>query len=290
MKALIWAIDRFCYKHPRFGIPNLMLYIIIGNAIVFMFSAMDTTNSFFSLLTLAPYHIMHGQVWRLISFIIIPPFTNMRQTVSLFFTLYFYYFIGSTLERQWGSGKFTIYYFSGVILTVIYAFVVWLLMSNEYIVVSITMYYVNLSMFFAFATMFPDNRVMLFMIIPIKVKWLALLNAILFIYGIVTTAFPANLLPIIAILNYLIFCGGYLIDYLRPYVGYRRKSNKTINYKKAAKKVNKDLKDKSYSRKCAVCGKTDKDHPEMEFRFCSRCEGYHCFCEEHINNHVHFKE
>lgn len=285
MKALINAIDRFCYRHPRFGIPNLMIYIVIGNAIVFLFSMMDTTRSLLSLLSFSPAHILQGQIWRLLTFIFIPGYPNI---IYLVIGLYFYYFIGSTLESHWGSGKFTFYYFSGVLLTVVYGFIVWALTGVSE--VSVSAFYINLSLFFAFGTLFPDMRIMLFFIIPIKVKWLALLSAVFFVWGIITTPFPHNLLPLIAILNYVIFCGGYLADYIRPYLGSRGKyRSNTINYKKAAKKVQKEMKNKPYTRKCAVCGKTDTDYPDMEFRYCSKCEGYHCFCMDHINSHVHFK-
>lgn len=287
MKSLNRIIDKFCLKHPRFGIPNLMLYIVIGNAIVFLFSIMDTSNTLLSLLSFSTQKILHGEIWRLITFIIIPGYTSMSQILWLFISLYFYYFIGSALESQWGNGKFTIYYFSGVLLSIIYGFAVTLITGNS---VSINMSYVNLSLFFAFGTLFGETRVLLFFIIPIKVKWLAILSGVVFIYNIIMSTFPQNLLPIIAILNYIIFCGGYLIDYIKPYLGSRGQRSNTINYKKAAKKVQKEMKDKPYSRKCAVCGITDKEHPEMEFRYCSKCEGYHCFCMDHINNHVHFRE
>lgn len=287
MKSLNNAIDRFCYRHPKFGIPNLMLYIVIGSIAVFLLKTMDTTGTLLQLLRFSPYDILHGQIWRLITFVFVPYNTNI---IYLAISLYFYYFVGSALESEWGNGKFTIYYFSGVVLTILYGFIIWLLSGGGDAYASVSIYYMNLSLFFAFGTMFPDMRVLLFFIIPVKVKWLALLNGVYFIFTIVTTAFPGNLLPVIAILNYIVFCGSYLVDYIRPYLGSRRRRNKPINYKRAAKKVQKEMSNKPYSRKCAVCGKTDTEYPDMEFRFCSRCEGYHCFCMDHIESHVHFKE
>ena len=112
-------IDRFCYKHPNFGIDNLMLYIVIGNAIVWLFSMMDTTHSLTSWLTFSPYYIMRGQVWRLFTFALIPNSSGLFTLIML----YFYYFIGKTMEQYWGKAKFTIYFLSGVLLTVIYGFI-----------------------------------------------------------------------------------------------------------------------------------------------------------------------
>lgn len=292
LKSLIKAIDMFCYRHPRFGIPNLMLYVVAGNIIVFLFSAMDTTGTLTQLLRFNPYYIVNGQVWRLITFIFVSYNTDM---LYLAITLYFYYFVGSTLEREWGTGKFTIYYLFGIILTILYGFIIWFSRGAGDAYASVSVKYINLSLFLAFGTMLPDTRIMLFFFIPVKVKWLALLSGAVFIFDIFRATFPVNmfpenLLPVVAILNYFLFCGGYLIDYLRPYIGSGRGRNRPINYKKAAKKIQREMKDAPYTRKCAVCGKTDTENPEMEFRFCSRCEGYHCFCLDHINNHVHFTE
>ena len=288
MKALNRAIDRFCYKHPRFGIPNLMMYIVIGSAIVFLFSAIDTTGLVIGALQFDAAAIMSGQIWRLVTFIIVPMYTGMSQLLWLAISLYFYYFIGSTLERQWGTGKFTIYYFSGVLLSAIYGLLLWAMIGGDQ-TVTINMYYVNLSMFFAFATMFPDVQLLLFFFIPIKVKWLGIINAIYFLYQIIFQLHGFyKLLPVIAILNYLIFCGGYLIDYIRP--SRARTKAKTINYKRAAKKARQEMDHQPYKHKCAVCGKTDLEYPDMEFRYCSKCGGYHCFCIEHINSHVHFDQ
>ena len=143
-------------------------------------------------------------------------------------------------------------------------------------------------MFFSFATLFPDMQVLLFFIIPIKIKWLAYIDAIYFLLAVVTTKFPINLLPIVAMLNYVIFFGDSLISAVTR--GKVRYSKKTVDFKREVKKINKEQESMPYTRKCAVCGRTDAEHPELEFRFCSRCAGYHCFCQDHINSHVHFTE
>lgn len=281
MKAINRAIERFCYKHPRLGIPKLMLFIVIGNAIVFLFSMMDTTQSFLNFLDFNPIYILSGQVWRIISWVFIPRQGNFLLVAIM---LYFYYFIGSTLEREWGASKFTMFYLIGIILNIVYGFVVWFTLGGTMYLSSM---YLNLSMFFAFATMFPDQQVLLFFIIPVKMKWLAILNAVIFGVYVITTGFPSNLIPLVALLNYFLFCGGDLIDYLRPIKA--RNTKQAINFRKAAKQTKQSGTAKPYNHKCAVCGKTDTDHPDLEFRYCSKCEGYHCFCQDHINNHVHFK-
>lgn len=282
MKKLMNSVERFCYKHPRFGIPNLMLYIIVGNAIVWLFSNMDTTGTLLSYLYFSPYHILHGQVWRLVTFAIVPESMGLLYVVI---TLYFYYFIGSTLESQWGQAKFTVYYLSGMIFTIIYGFLVYFITGKSY---GLSATYINLSMFFSFATLFPETRVLLFFIIPVKIKWLAIIDAAYFALMVLLNPFPVNLLPIVAVLNYLIFCGEWLFDYVRP--SRMKQRSRTINYKREARRINRERANAPYNRKCAVCGRTDTDYPNLEFRYCSRCAGYHCFCQDHINNHVHFTE
>ena len=283
LKSLNRAIDRFCARHPRFGIPNLMIYIITGNVIVFLFTMMDRTQTFLSYLYFNPTLILQGQVWRLLTFLFIPANNNI---IFMALMLYFYYFIGSTLERHWGAGRFTIFYFSGVFLTILYGFLAGFLTNSSYIYLDAA--YLNLSMFFAFATMFPDMRVLLFFLIPIKIKWLAIADALFFAWEIAINAFPINLLPLVAIANYFIFCGDDLIRYIKPYRA--SNSKQAINFRKAARQAKKDASNKPYRHKCSVCGKTDADYPNLEFRYCSRCAGYHCFCADHINNHEHFKD
>ena len=275
------AVDRFCYRHPNFGIPNLMLYIVIGNVVIWLFSLMDTTSTLISYLSFSPYYILKGQVWRLFTFALIPNDTGVFALLMF----YFYYFIGSTIERSWGSGKFTIYFLTGMLLTIIYGFILY---AATHISYSVNAQFIYLSMFLTFATLFPDNQVLFFFFIPVKMKWLGIIAAIFFAAEVLMMSFPANLLPVVAVLNYLLFCGGWLFDFLKPSKARQRKN--TINFKNEVRRIQYEQKTKPYSHRCEVCGITDRDHPDMEFRYCSRCAGYHCFCMDHINNHTHFTQ
>lgn len=291
MRSLNNKIDRFCLIHPRFGIPRLMLYIVIGNVIVYLFGLMDTTNTLYSLLYFDPALFCRGQVWRLVTFVLVP--TNTSSVLWLAVSLYFYYFIGSSLEQAWGSGKFTIYYIGGIVLTALYSLILYWI-SGMRVIVSAS--YLNLSLFFAFATLWPEQRVLLFFIIPVKMKWLAWVDAAFFLVSIIGLLVrgligPA-LVPVVAMLTYLIFCGEWLFDMIRPrHVKSRMQQQaRTVKFKQAARKVRNEQQAQGYARKCAVCGRTDTDNPGLEFRYCSRCAGYHCFCADHINNHIHFTE
>lgn len=276
MKSPMRFIDRFCYKHPNFGIPNLMKYIAIGN-VVFLLASM-VNPLILNYLSFDPALILQGQVWRIISFMFIPPSAGLLA----FIAIYFYYWLGTTLEQHWGTAQFNIYFFSGVILTVLYGFVMYFITEIRFV---LTAQYIYLSMFFSFAALYPNIQVLLFFIIPVKMKYLAILDAVFFISGIISTPFPANLLPVVAVANFLIFCGGELFGFRR-----QRVSKAAINFRKESARIRREQEAQLYRHKCSVCGKTDTEYPDLEFRYCSRCQGYHCFCEEHINNHIHFTE
>lgn len=294
MKTLSHWISQFCYKHPNFGIPNLMMYIAVGNVAIGLidnFSAYPLSSALFFFRPA----ILHGEIWRLISFIFVPitgDFGILNFTVpgtSFFMTVlsaYFYYWIGSLLEREWGTAKFNCFYFSGVVLNIIFGMIMG--------VSSIA--YVNMSMFFAFAVLFPNMQVLFMFILPVKVKWLAWIDAAYFALQVLLSLLGGNLLgallPVIAILNFIVFFWTNITDEIAWRRGWAKHqtSHQTIQFKAAARQQKKREEERGYRHKCAVCGRTDTEWPDLEFRYCSRCQGYHCFCQEHIFNHVHFNE
>jgi len=231
-----------------------------------------------NILKFSPQMILRGQIWRLVTFAIVPTNTGILAIIMF----YFYYFIGNTLEQNWGVPKFNIYFFSGMILTIIYGFLIYFITGSD---ILISAEYIYLSMFFSFAALFPNTEVLFFFVIPMKIKWLAYIDAAFFVYEFIRMPFPYNFLPVVAVLNFLVFCGPTLFSSFR-----RTKKNNTVNFAKAAKKINKQQNRASYNRKCEVCGRTDTDYPSLEFRYCSKCTGYHCFCQDHINDHIHFTE
>lgn len=290
MRAIEKWIDKFCAEHPRFGISNLMLYIAVANVAIGLIDWFSG-YSLSAALYFSRSAIFGGQVWRLITFIFVPvtgDFGIFNFTVpgtSFFMTVlsaYFYYWIGSLLEREWGTARFNCFFFTGVILNIVYGLV--------FGISSIS--YINMSMFFAFAVLYPDMQILFMFILPVKVKWLAWIDAALFawnmirnmMFGLWVWAF----MPLVAILNFFIFFWSDIteaIDYRRQRYQHRH-SPQTINFKKASSKA---YQEKGYIHKCAVCGKTDTEFPDMEFRYCSKCNGYYCYCSEHIQNHEHVK-
>ena len=273
------GVSRFLYNHPNFGIPRLMLYLIIGNALVFLFSQMDRSGMLDWYLCLIPGRLLKGELWRLVTFVFVP---NTGRLIFLVIELYFYYLIGSTLERAWGVGKFTVYYLCGMAITVVYGILASLITGRS---LALTGSYLSLSMFFVYATLWPDNQVLLFFFIPVKVKWLAWFEAAVFLLTMIT---GRTLLPLVGLANYFLFCGTSLLASLKFFR--MRNRGQARQFRRNVKRAENRQDGRTYTRKCAVCGRTDTDYPELEFRYCSQCVGYHCFCAAHIHSHVHFTE
>ena len=272
------GVSRFLYNHPNFGIPRLMLYLIIGNALVYLFTMMDRTGMLAWYLCLAPDRLLKGEIWRLVTFVFVP----RTSGIWLIIELYFYYMIGTTLERAWGAGKFTVYYLCGMAITVVYGILASLITGRG---LSLNGHFLNLSMFFVYATLWPDNQFLLFFFIPVKVKWIAYFEAA---YYLLMMVLGRTLLPLTGFANCFLFCGTSLLASLKFFR--MRNRGQARQFRRNVKRAENRQDGRTYTRKCAVCGRTDTDYPELEFRYCSQCVGYHCFCADHIHSHVHFTE
>ena len=290
MKKIYDSVERFCARHPRFGIPNLMRYIVIGNAVVY-FLSMLSRNADAAALDFLAFNLnglLHGEIWRIVTYIFVPGYSS---PFALLIALYFYYWIGSTLEREWGTPKFTLYYLGGAALTVVGVILTSLISGNYYLTLAGTGY-VNLSMFLAFAVLFPNMTVLLFFIIPIKIKWLAIVDGVFFAVEIARSILAGNVVgiitPVLALLNFAIFITPH-VRYLRQKTQYRHSSG-AVNFRRTVHQAQQQQQKAPYHHKCAVCGRTDTDYPDLQFRYCSKCAGYHCFCQDHIFSHVHFTE
>lgn len=192
-------------KYGRFAIQNLMVYICLTMLAVFL---LDTIIGIpvSSLISLSRGALLRGQVWRLVTFIFVPPASGV---ITILFALYFYYFIGSSLENAWGSFQFNVYYLCG--------------MAGAIIAALISGYgnntYLNLSLFLAFAQLFPEHQVLLFYFIPIKVKYLAYLDwalfAVNFITGLIFRDWATCMAILMSLLNFFLFFGPGLLQRLR---------------------------------------------------------------------------
>lgn len=312
MKNLRKRFDRFCLKNRNKGIPNLMLYIALGNAIVMIMSMINGGGILYELLAFDKNRILQGQVWRLVTYV----FTQSSGGFLGLIFLYFFYMLGSHVERSMGTLKFNLFYLSGVVLMDVFAMIFCpvipegMLTNAQYnyliavLPVYVDMaYFLHLSLILTFATAYPDSQFMLFFIIPIKAWLIALIYLVLELISVFNLSypvmyFPHNLFPLVALANYFIYTGKDIAN-LIP-LSWRIKSKRAV--RKAVKKqgpkvvpfsnnsANESAKAKSrepYNHRCTVCGRTDVSDPDLEFRYCSRCQGYHCYCIDHINNHTH---
>lgn len=269
-------MDKLERKIGKYAIRNLMLYIILGNVAVYLLCLFDLRLALY--LTLDPYAVLSGQVWRLVTFLFIPPSIRVTQLFMVAISLYFYYFIGRALESQWGAFRFNVYYFIGVICTIAVSLI---------FRVTGTMSYLNESLFLSFATLFPEMQVLLFFFIPIKVKWMGIIAAVLMIVQFITGDLGTKLMILASFLNYILFFGPVLWDKIK-YGRRKEQYFKKVNYHRPGGK-GKIIQDVAFHR-CCICGKTEKDDPNMQFRYCSQCDGSREYCMDHLYDHVHYKD
>lgn len=296
-------------KIGKYAIPRLPMYILICYAIGYLMSFINPQIAY--VLSLNPYAILHGQVWRLVTWVLIPP-----PESNLFFVLimlYFYYSLGMTLERTWGTFYFNYYIFSGMLFTILGAFCMYgyvtlvtpddaekmqiaykqtygqefpvMYGGNYYYAILSTLfstYYVNMSIFLAFAATYPDMHVMLMFILPIKVKVLGIIYAILLVFD----AFSMGIMGVFVIgaslLNFLLF-------FFSIQKGKHRSFKQIKRQREFQKKTAAPTRMRVTKHKCAICGRTDESHPDLEFRFCSKCEGNYEYCQDHLFSHKHIK-
>ena len=294
LKNLRRNFERFCYQHRSKGIPNLMLYISIGAALVYIMSMVDKSNTLYNALCFDRALILQGQVWRLFTYV----FTyNAGNVLFMFISLLCYFTLGRAMENIWGTFRFNLFYFTGVVLMDIFCMIFGGFRAD--------VYYLNMSLFLGYATLYPDAGFLLFYIIPVKAWIFALLDLVLTLVEVIqlTAAglFPYNLFPLIAIANYFLFFGKDVVNVIpltwrlnarrvfKKKTSQQRKTG-TVPFPSAGSYQATTASVKApYTHKCTVCGRTDVTNPELEFRYCSRCNGYHCYCEDHINNHTHIQ-
>lgn len=292
--------DKFERKYGKYAIKNLMKYIIILYVIGWVIEIINP--AFYSdILALDVSAVLHGEVWRLVTFIIMPP----QDTSYLFmiFSLYLYYVLGMNLEKVWGAFKFNVYFFMGVIFHIVAAFIIYFVWGISW---PLTTYYLNMSLFFAFACVYPDMELLLFFILPIKIKWLAVIDGVYFaatiFFGFFIEYMPLNIqnslwnvllnlgifpLPQIAVAALVSLLNFVVFFFMTR--NYKRISPKEIHRRNSYRKKVVSSKTSASTHKCDICGRTSTDFPDLSFRYCSKCSGSHEYCQEHLFTHEHIK-
>ena len=281
-------------KFGRYAVPNLMYYIIILYAAGFVLNIVNP-EFYYRYLSLNAQAVLHGQVWRIVTFIIQPPSDSL---VFIVFALYLYYMIAHNLEQAWGAFRFNLYFFSGMLFHVIAALLAYAVTG---LILPMSIWYLNMSLFFAFAALYPDVQFLVFFMIPVKVKYLALIDALYFIYPVVQAFLPAYggnaylgsyykanaMEAVVSLLNFLIFFLGS--RNMRPYSPRQRKRKREFqqNIKRAQRPV--QMYANGARHMCAICKRTELDDPNLEFRYCSKCNGNYEYCQDHLFTHTHVK-
>lgn len=291
-------MSKFERKFGKYAIRNLSLILIICYAVGYVLQY--TLPGVLSYLTLNPYAILHGQVWRLVTWVIIPPEQN-----NIFFTLImllFYYSLGTSLENTWGAYRYNVYIFSGLVFTILGSFLFMgycylfhgdsaeLLVPAKFFMLTsmfFSTYYINMSIFLGYAATYPDSVVYLMFILPIKTKWLGVAYAFLLVLEFIQGggAWWAD-----AAVRFSIGCS--LLNFLIFFFVSRRRRIPSPQQMKRRARFKSQVKNSApiAKHRCAVCGRTDIDHPELEFRFCSKCDGNYEYCQDHLFTHEHIKK
>lgn len=287
-------------KFGKYAIRNLSLVLIICYAFGYLFEMIYP--NFLHYLYLNPYEIVfHGQVWRLFTWIVVPPSSFDFFTLIM---LYFYYSIGTTLERTWGTYRYNVYIFSGALFTILGAFLLLgytlifqkdvmaapAIAEGYFMLVSsmFSTYYVNLSIFLAFAATFPNMQVLLFFFIPIKVKVMGIIYGAILIYQFIVGYGEGA--EVLTVANRFVIAAS-LMNFIVFFFTSRGKIHMTPRQVKRRTEFKREVKKTSNitKHKCAICGRTEETNPELEFRFCSKCQGNYEYCEEHLFTHTHVK-
>ncbi|MFI3209197.1 MAG: hypothetical protein R3Y40_08675 [Eubacteriales bacterium] len=280
-------------KYGKYSVPNLMQYLIILQAGGFLIRELSP-EFYYLYLPFDASQVLHGQVWRIVTFLMEPPSTSIFYVIISFLL---YYKIAESLEHIWRPFRFNLYLLSGVLFHIVGGILVYLLFGISF---SLGTEYLYLSLFFAFACSFPDMQLLLFFVLPVKVKYLGYLNGAFFAYTVLQGILPSYTQSIygvyyqanavaafVSLLNFTIF-------YFTTRSFRTRSPKQMMRQQKFKQNVKKSQRpEKTYvdgaKHKCTVCGRTELDDPTLEFRYCSKCNGNYEYCQDHLFTHEHIK-
>jgi hypothetical protein len=258
-------LDKLERSLGRFAIPNITLYFVIGQVFVLLgYLAGQVDLRYFVLL---PALVMQGEWWRVFSFVLMPPPPGMFGYIFVAFAWYIFYMMGNALEATWGTFRYNLFILLGVVFTVAASFITPMAGATNAFIAG--------SVFLAFAYLNPDFELALFFILPVKIKWLALLTWVLYAVSFIRGDLPTRLQILASVANFLLFFG--------------RDMWLTMRHQKRTmvRRAEKIAREEQPRHVCYVCGKTDRSDPQLDFRYCSKCAGDQCYCPDHIQNHAH---
>ena len=311
-------INKLEKKFGKYAIDNVALYFIA--TLIAGYIIGNYMPDVFGLLVFDPYQIFHGQIWRVFTWILAMPIESDNIFLFIIMIIFFYYPVSKQLEYAWGAFKLNFFIFSGLLLTVIGSLSVYLVIGAIYkytgdasvflnffgsqvndvnteivkafgmqllgsqIGASVTTEFLLTTLLLGFTLTFPDDHVLLMFLIPIKMKWLGILYGVVMLITLVESPWIVRVVILIALLNFAFFY--FQVLSAKNYSPLQQKRHKEFK-----KKINNAMANATYENgarhKCFVCGQTELDNPNLEFRFCSKCSGGKEYCQEHLFTHVH---
>lgn len=257
-------LDKLERRYGRLGIRNLTLYLIIGQSLVF--AATWSNPAAVMRLVLIPSRVLRGEVWRLVTFPFVPCVPGL---VAAVFAWYLFYLMGMSLDHYWGTFRYTLYLAVAYVATVAVSFLTPRVATTDM--------YIYSSVFLAFAFLNPNFVIHLFMILPIRMKWLAYITWAGYILSFIGGSMTTRAALLASVSNFFLFFGRDLYSRIRS-TGVRARDR--------AERVVESGKPRHV---CVVCGKNSNDNPDVDFRYCVECDGQLGYCPEHISNHEHVK-
>lgn len=253
-------------KFGRFAIQNVTLVIIVMQ--VMAFAAINAKPKILDRLILIPAKVLEGEIYRLLTFVAIP---FNQSLIWAFFAWYIFYLMGAALEQYWGAFRYNMFLLIGLVATVAVSFVTPAAPATNGFLYG--------TVFLAFAFLNPDFEFRIFFVLPVKVKWLAWLSWFGYLYSFAFGDWGTRLAVAASVLNFFIFFWRDIVYRIR---GGQRSMSRAVTKART--------KPKAFYHKCAVCGLTDTDDREMDFRYCSQCSGDQAYCSEHLKDHEHIRE
>ncbi|TWU60580.1 hypothetical protein Poly51_08580 [Rubripirellula tenax] len=243
-------------------IPNLTALLVGCQFVFWIFSLVDPTM--IERGTLIWDKVIEGEVWRLGTFLLVAPTSS---PIFAIFYFYIFYMMGTALEQQWGNVRYCSFMYVGLILTLIAAGI-----AHDQ---SVTGFFLEATVFLAFATYNPNFEFLLFFVLPVKIKYLAWLQAAWYVLTFLAAPLAGKMLVLASVGNYLLFFGRGLFG---RGVSLQRKmawNKKQVKQSKTPRHV------------CHVCGIDSTTDPSADFRYCSQCDGHFAYCQDHLRDHPH---
>lgn len=269
-------LSRLESKFGRYTIPNVTVLIIIGQVLLFVVTQVGAPGGgggdMLGRIQLDPAKVLQGEVWRLVTFLFDPPTSNL---IFAFFFWYLFYLMGTTLEVSWGVFRYNVFLAIGYLATVAAAFAAYFAgVGGDWPATNAFLYG---TVFLAFARLFPEFVMYLFFVLPVKIRWLALLQWIVYGVTFLFGEWMQRAMVVAAVANYLLFFGRDIWQDIKQ--GHRRMRFQARSLQSPQQQ--------RMVHTCRSCGVTSEQAPQKQFRYCSKCDGDCCYCEDHLRSHEH---